>query len=53
MPMILPPKELLGKIKFSSGKAVVKDNVILSEKEKRLFDEYRNNIEYSDKHRLD
>ena len=49
--MVLPPKELLGKIDFISGSVVLKPDVEIIEKERKLFEEYKISIENIQKHR--
>lgn len=53
MSMILPPKELIGKIDFVFGSVVLKDNVKLTNEENKVFEKYKEAIEYSQKHRYD
>lgn len=53
MSMILPPKELIGKIDFVFGSFVLKDNIKITDDEKKIFEKYKEVIEYSQKHRYD
>lgn len=50
--MVLPPKELLGKIDFISGSVVLKSDVEITEKEMKLLEEYKISIENIQKHRV-
>lgn len=51
MSMVVPPKELIGKIDFISGSVVLKPDVEIIEKEMKLFEEYKISIENIQKHR--
>ncbi|MDE6500480.1 MAG: hypothetical protein K2L10_00105 [Ruminococcus sp.] len=47
------PKELMKKIDFIPGSVKIKDDVTLTEEEQKIFEKFKEEIEYSDKHRYD
>lgn len=47
------PKELMGKIDFIPGSVKTKDDVTFTEKEQKIFEKFKEEIEYSNKHRFD
>lgn len=47
------PKELMGKICFIPGSVALEENVTLSEKEQKIFEKFKEYIEYSNEHRFD
>lgn len=47
------PKELMGKIRFANNSVFPKDNVIFTEEEQKIFEKFKEEIEYSNKHRFD
>lgn len=47
------PKELTGKIDFIPGSIKPKDDVVFTEEEQKIFEKFKEEIEYSNKHRYD
>ena len=47
------PKELLGKIRFANDSVAPKEGVIFTEEEQKIFEKFKEEIEYSSKHRFD
>lgn len=49
------PKELMGKIDFLPVPESVKpkDGVVFTEEKQKIFEKFKEEIEYSDKHRFD
>lgn len=47
------PKELMGKIKFIPESVEPKDDVVFTEEEQEIFEKFKKEIEYSNKHRFD
>lgn len=53
MTMIFIPKELIGKVSFCTGSVKINDGQTLSEEEKKIFEEFKADVEYSISHRFD
>lgn len=53
MSIIFKPKELLEKIEYIPGSVAIKDGIVLTEEEKKIFEEFKKKVEYSNKHRFD
>lgn len=51
MSMIFKPKELKDKIEYIPGSVAIKDGVILTEDEQKIFEEFKKYIEFSNQHR--
>lgn len=47
------PKELMGKIAFTPGSVKPEDGVVFTEEEQKIFEKFKEEIEYSSKHRYD
>ncbi len=47
------PKELMGKIDFIPGSVKPKADVIFTEEEQKIFEKFKEEIEYFNKHRFD
>lgn len=47
------PKELMGKIRFIPGSVVPEDKVTFTEEEQKIFEKFKEEIEFSNKHRFD
>lgn len=47
------PKELMGKIRFANDSVFPKDDVVFTEEEQKIFEKFKEEIEYSSKHRYD
>lgn len=47
------PKELRGKIRFVNDSVLPKNDVVFTKEEQKIFEKFKEEIEYSSKHRFD
>ncbi|MDO4467463.1 MAG: hypothetical protein Q4C49_10750 [Bacillota bacterium] len=53
MTLMVTPKELIGKVSYCSGSVKINEGQTLTEEEKKIFEEFKKDVEYSVSHRFD